>query len=123
MKVKLMTTYSGIDCHKQARHNIALAQQVFGATVVGDTECGGRWLVNRFPTTVNEPCTLGTRGVYVVAPGGMTTQFLNPTNESVVSVELFLDGCTPVHDAPPQGEAGNRIALDEDGDDTTTEAS
>lgn len=99
MKAKMTTTYHGTDAHRLARAAAAVAEQVFNADVSAKPIASGQWLVHSFPTTIPDaPCRLSHRGVYVEAPGGMTEQFLNPTDDSVVQLHLVLDNVDPLYE-------------------------
>jgi hypothetical protein len=102
MKVMKTTTYCGTEAHTWAARAVKAGAAVFGIdTVVHVTACGA-WLVQKFPTTIhNEPCRLSSRGVYVDAPGGLTEQFLNPTDDSGLDVTFEIDGCEPVQEDEP----------------------
>jgi hypothetical protein len=104
--------YLGTECHKNALRAIHVVTEVVGITADSEVEAGGVWTINGFPTTVNDLCRLGRRGVYVAAPGGMTEQFLSPTSDSVVRVTYYMDGVQPVHE-----ERSAPIDLDPDNPD------
>jgi hypothetical protein len=123
MKVTRTTTFIDVDCHKQAARAIKAGRAVFGLGTPVAVRTIGVWLVNRFPTTVEQPARLSGRGVYVTAPGGLTEQYLAPTKDSGLHVTWTLDGCM-VPDAEPDtiecpahGAETVRIELDPDNPD------
>lgn len=100
MRVVKTTTYIDEDCHKWAKRAVDAGLAVFGIDSEVTMRATGQWLVQKFPANIDDPCRLGTRGVYVQAPGGLTEQFLVPTPRSALEVAFTFDA-EMVHEAAP----------------------
>lgn len=119
------TTYNGTECHKWARGAMKAARAVFGIDTITRVRVKGPWILNGFPVQLDsEDCTLSQRGVYVEAPGGLTSQFLSPGVESelLITFEFEADDET----LPTAGDLEKKpaplmnIELDEEGGDDDT---